>query len=225
MSESNRNPVLNSPDDITEELRCSIVNNNIDTLTINYEFTRFRKKGEEERSWRLDQRRTNPFYGLELKHIDFEIILGADVHSLAGAFAYQFELENITIRDISRITDLSGMFYRARKFNHPLDGWDTSGVTSLRDMFSGAKAFNQPVGDWNTSNVTTMAEMFNGAESFNQPVGDWDTSMVEDMFRMFQDAKSFNQPIDGWDTSNVTDMDDMFDGAEAYIYSLPQPAE
>ena len=70
-----------------------------------------------------------------------------------------------------------------------------------------------------------MAEMFNGAESFNQQVGDWDTSMVEDMFRMFQDAKSFNQPIDGWDTSNVTDMDDMFDGAEAYIYSLPQPAE
>ena len=74
MSESNRNPVLNSPDDITEELRCSIVNNNIDTLTINYEFTRFRKKGEEERSWRLDQRRTNPFYGLELKQCNPEEI-------------------------------------------------------------------------------------------------------------------------------------------------------
>ncbi len=44
MSEINRNPVLNSPEDITEELRCNIVSNNIDTLTINYEFTRFKKK-------------------------------------------------------------------------------------------------------------------------------------------------------------------------------------
>lgn len=220
MSESNRNPVLNSPDDITEELRCSIVNNNIDTLTINYEFTRFRKKGEEERSWRLDQRRTNPFYGLELKHIDFEIILGADVHSLAGAFAYQFELENITIRDISRITDLSGMFYRARKFNHPLDGWDTSGVTSLRDMFSGAKAFNQPVGDWNTSKVTDMSGMFNEAESFNQPIGNWDTLRVTDMAAMFYRAKSFNQPVENWNTSSVTDMACMFGEAGAFDQSV-----
>lgn len=220
MSESNRNPVLNSPDDITEELRCSIVNNNIDTLTINYEFTRFRKKGEEERSWRLDQRRTNPFYGLELKHIDFEIILGADVHSLAGAFAYQFELENITIRDISRITDLSGMFYRARKFNHPLDGWDTSGVTSLRDMFSGARAFNQPVGDWNTSKVTDMSGMFNEAESFNQPIGNWDTLRVTDMAAMFYRAKSFNQPVENWNTSSVTDMACMFGEAGAFDQSV-----
>lgn len=46
MDNDTRNPILNSPDCITEELRSNIANNNIDTLTINYEFTRFRKKGE-----------------------------------------------------------------------------------------------------------------------------------------------------------------------------------
>ena len=34
----NRNPVLNSPDDITEELIQRIINNDLDSLTINYEF-------------------------------------------------------------------------------------------------------------------------------------------------------------------------------------------
>ena len=36
----NRNPVLNSPDDITDELIQQIIDNNLDSLTINYEFTR-----------------------------------------------------------------------------------------------------------------------------------------------------------------------------------------
>lgn len=34
----NRNPVLNSLDDITEELIQRIINNDLDSLTINYEF-------------------------------------------------------------------------------------------------------------------------------------------------------------------------------------------
>lgn len=34
----NRNPVLNSPDDITEDLLKRIINNDLDSLTINYEF-------------------------------------------------------------------------------------------------------------------------------------------------------------------------------------------
>lgn len=187
MNESNiRNPVLNSPDDITEELRSNIVNNSIDTLTINYEFTRFRKDNEVEQSWRKDQRRTNPFYGLELKHTSFEIILGPNVHSLAGAFAYQFELENVTIRDTSRITDLRGTFYKARKFNHSLSSWDTSNVTDMSYMFSGARAFNQPLDGWTTSNVTDMSDMFFEAKSFNQSIGDRDTSNVTDMKSLYR---------------------------------------
>ena len=35
----NRNPVLNSPDDITDNLIQQIISNDLDSLTINYEFT------------------------------------------------------------------------------------------------------------------------------------------------------------------------------------------
>ena len=34
----NRNPSLNSPDDITDEQIQQIIDNNLDSLTINYEF-------------------------------------------------------------------------------------------------------------------------------------------------------------------------------------------
>ena len=36
---STRNPVLNAPEDITDELLQNIIANNLDSLTINYEFT------------------------------------------------------------------------------------------------------------------------------------------------------------------------------------------
>ena len=44
----NRNPVLNSPNDITDELIHQIINNDLDSLTINYEFT---KKFCRSRIW------------------------------------------------------------------------------------------------------------------------------------------------------------------------------
>ncbi|MBO6069952.1 MAG: BspA family leucine-rich repeat surface protein [Succinivibrionaceae bacterium] len=220
-----RNPVLNSPDDITDELRNAIRNNDLDTLTINYEFTKgFRvwnivgeKAGNKyEEEWKQAQRITNPFWGLELTRIEFEIILGPNVHSLAGAFANQSPLEYVNLRDTSNVTDMSFMFYGDCLFNQAIGDWDTSNVTNMCCMFYEAKSFNQPIGDWDTSNVTNMGSMFRGAEIFNQPIGDWDTSNVTNMCCMFSDAKSFSQPIGGWDTSNVTNMNGMFYEAKSF---------
>ena len=76
----NRNPILNSPDDITEELIQAIIDNNLDSLTINYEFTRAQLDKEGWDDWQKEQYRTNPFWAAndksELIRIDFEIILG-----------------------------------------------------------------------------------------------------------------------------------------------------
>ena len=119
---------------------------------------------------------------------------------------------------------MTGVFYRASKFNQSINHWDTSNVTNMSEMFYGASSFNQPLNDWDTSNVTNMSEMFNEASSFNQPLNDWDTSNVTNMSRMFHCIlrSSFNQPLNDWDTSNVTNMSRMFQGAKKFNQSLNQ---
>ena len=75
----NRNPVLNSPDDITDELIQQIINNDLDSLTINYEFTQKFEKGWSDESWEKEQIRINPFKRANvvqpIRKIEFNIIL------------------------------------------------------------------------------------------------------------------------------------------------------
>ena len=215
----NKNPVLNSPDDITDELIKQIINNDLDSLTINYEFTPNPKfdegwSNEDLQEWYKERKRINPFWRANkitpIKRIEFEIKLGKNVHSLACAFMNFDTLEFVNIQDTSGVTDMHRMFYYAMSFNQPIGNWDTSNVTDMAFMFWAVKPFNQPIGNWDTSKVTNMVGMFCGATSFNQPIGNWDTSNVLNMFGMFDHAESFNQPIGNWDTSNVTDMRWMF---------------
>ena len=217
-----RNPVINYPHDITDDLIQKIAYNQIDSLTINYEFTRCSNEGsiEDYDKWENEQNRNNPFWRANsitpIKRIEFEVRLGPRVHSLACAFSLFEKLEYVNIKDTSRVTHMGGMFQGAKSFNQPIGNWDTSMVTDMSGMFWGAKAFNQPIGNWDTSKVTNMRFMFEEATFFNQPIGNWDTSRVTNMEGMFHGAKSFNQPIGNWDTSMVTDMSWMFCGATSF---------
>ena len=169
----NRNPVLNSPDDITDELIQRIIDDNLDSLTINYEFTRGPNTYEGWCKRNKEQIRTNPFWRANsikpLERISFEIKLGPNVHSLAGAFSEFHELEYVNIKDTSNVTDMSCMFACASSFNQPIGNWDTSKVTDMSEMFLEAKSFNQPISNWNTSDVTCMLDMFKGAASYSYP--------------------------------------------------------
>ena len=194
----NRNPVLNYPDDITDELIHQIINNDLDSLTINYEFTKKFCRSRPWDDWNREQFRINPFWIANkitsLKRIDFEIKLGENVHSLARAFENLEKLEYVNIQDTSGVTNMSGMFRFAESFNQPISKWDTSSVTDMSEMFSRAESFNQPIGNWDTSNVTDMSGMFTKAVSFNQQIGDWDTSKVTGMGGMFKRASSYSYP-------------------------------
>lgn len=137
-----RNPVLNSPDDITRGLIQRIINNDLDSLTINYEFTNGYVDNENEDDldeWRKEQQKTNPFLRANsispIKRIEFEIKLGQNVHSLASAFENFEELEYVNIKDTSHVTDMSCMFSNAKKFNQPIGNWDTSNVTNMKSLY------------------------------------------------------------------------------------------
>ena len=42
----------------------------------------------------------------------------------------------------------------------PIGQWDVSRVTNMRGMFLDCHTFNEPLNDWNVSNVTNMEQMF-----------------------------------------------------------------
>ena len=115
------NLVLNSSADITDKLINKILANNLESLTINYEFTRCPEKDEEYDDWKNERNRINPFWRANniqpIKRIEFEIKLTDKSSSLACAF-FKFEkLEFVNLKDTSRVTDMSNMFKFATSFN------------------------------------------------------------------------------------------------------------
>jgi len=120
--------------------------------------------------------------------------------------------------DVSNVTDMNNMFAGATYFNQPLNKWKVDNVTNMSFMFFGNKAFNQPLNRWNVSNVTNMKGMFYGS-AFNQNIHNWNVSNVTNMSKMFR-GSSFNQPIDNWNVGNVTDMSEMFTENTVFNQSL-----
>jgi hypothetical protein len=49
---------------------------------------------------------------------------------------------HISYWDVSRVTDMSGLFKEASSFNETLDNWD---VTKIYGRFGYASSFNQPL--------------------------------------------------------------------------------
>jgi surface protein len=131
--------------------------------------------------------------------------------SMASMFygASSMTMSASDIPDLSLVTDMSAMFFRAQQFNTPIWSWNVGNVKNMMNMFSLASSFNQPIGSWNTSSVINMSGMFN-LSNFNQPIGSWNTANVTDMSNMFNTAIAFNQPIWSWNTANVTNMQQMF---------------
>lgn len=122
--------------------------------------------------------------------------------------------------DVSKVTNMEGMFSWATQFNSDLSQWDISNVTDMSRMFRGAKKFNSDISQWNVSNVTNMSRMFSGASNFNSDLSQWKVSKVTNMGGMFRGASKFNSDLSKWDVSNVTDMEEMFSGASVFNSDL-----
>ena len=46
--------------------------------------------------------------------------------------------------DVTLVTDMSWLFGKMKKFNAPIDQWNTSQVTDMNNMFMGADAMTHP---------------------------------------------------------------------------------
>ncbi len=133
------------------------------------------------------------------------------VYSMRNMFSEASDFNSdISLWDVSSVSDMSGMFSWAGSFNQDISGWDVSNVFDMSQMFTASLYFNQDIGDWNVSNVIHMRAMFASAGAFNQDIGSWNVSNAYDMSYMFAQAILFDQDLGDWDVSNVTNMEAMF---------------
>ena len=95
--------------------------------------------------------------------------------------------------------------------NGPINDWDVSRVMDMSSMFYGATSFKGDISKWNVASVTDMNSMFMKARSFNGDISNWDVSSVQDMVGMFNGATSFTRTLCGaWKVSTASGKDSMF---------------
>jgi Mycoplasma protein of unknown function, DUF285 len=126
---------------------------------------------------------------------------------------------NISRWDVSSVSDMSGMFCDAVKFNADISQWNviTTNSMFMYSMFPGALSLNANLSLWDVSRVETMASMFAGAESFTGVgLNSWDVGYVYRMSSMFQNATSFDANLSWWNVSRVEDMSFMFKNASKF---------
>lgn len=111
--------------------------------------------------------------------------------------------------DVSKITDMSGLFKDKTDFNRMLACWNVSKVTNFASIFENAITFNQPLKPWNPSSAQNMNRMFYNATAFNQQlcryywiIGKKPTNGVTDMLKMTSCATKTDptefHPVGGW---------------------------
>lgn len=121
--------------------------------------------------------------------------------------------------NVSNLHDMERLFEDS-DFNEDISNWDVSHVTTMKAMFYKALKFNQNISNWNVSHVQNMQSMFHEARDFNGNISNWDVRHVTNMKQMFFKATNFNQDISGWDVSKVTTMNGMFFGATLFNQNL-----
>ena len=80
--------------------------------------------------------------------------------------------------DVSGVTDMkeafdSSIVSGADKFNGDISKWDVSRVTTMFAMFYRASSFNGDLAKWDVSGVADMQAMFSEASSFKGDLSKW----------------------------------------------------
>ncbi len=113
--------------------------------------------------------------------------------------------------NMSKVTDMSYMFYGYGGWQIDAGSWDVSQVTDMSGMFCNCKATTYRLEDWNVSKVTTMASMFAGCASSGLALNKWNVSNVTNFSYMFNGCTNlYSVECDQWKTSKATTMAGMF---------------
>lgn len=130
-----------------------------------------------------------------------------NIRSANGMFRYNDHIpECIKDWDMSKVTDMSGMFKSATNIPD-ISGWNVGGVKIMFEMFESAK--NIPdISKWDVGNVYDMRSMFKNV-GYIPDISKWKTSDLRHADSMFE-SSVMTSDLSEWDVSNVVDFTRMF---------------
>ena len=70
--------------------------------------------------------------------------------------------------DVSKVTNMKGMFYNCENFNSDLSNWDVSSVGNMHSMFYRCKTFNSDLSKWNVRKVKNIGDVSYNCKSLKQ---------------------------------------------------------
>ena len=153
-----------------------------------------------------------------VRNLNIDGIDTSNVWYMAGMFACQdsgatpknpIDFSKI---NVSKVTDISYMFFRSNFSSIDLSSWDTKNLKYGGHLFSGAiKPKNIDLSSWNVNNLLGADNMFSyaGAEHIN--LSGWQSAKLVDTSNMFLGTFSLQTlNLTGFNTSNVTNMYGMF---------------
>ena len=80
--------------------------------------------------------------------------------------------------DVSKVTDMSGIFRNQPLFNQPVNSWNTSKVVDMSNVFYSATGFNQSLSNWNVSSSTTVANFMFGKTFNDYSTANYDALLI-----------------------------------------------
>ena len=122
--------------------------------------------------------------------------------------------------DVSKVTNMKGMFQDCYKFNANLSNWDVSSVENMKRMFQNCYNFNSDLSKWDVSEVTDIHSMFYNCKNFNSDLSKWNVSSVRYMTSMFDHCTNFNCDLSKWNVSSVKYAENIFRGCRS-LKQLP----
>lgn len=153
-----------------------------------------------------------------VRNLNIDGIDTSNVWYMAGMFACQdsgatpknpIDFSKI---NVSKVTDMSYMFFRSNFSSIDLSSWDTKRLKYVGHLFSGAiKPKNIDLSSWDVRGLLGADNMFSSAGTEHINLSGWNSNQLTDTSNMFLDTYALQTlNLDGFNTSNVTNMYGMF---------------
>lgn len=145
--------------------------------------------------------------GVDLNYIDTSAV--TKMNSLFDQEDFEGD---VSLWDVSGVTNMEYMFYKCEHFNCDLSKWEPKSLQDAHGMFSYCYEFEgRGLENWEVPELKDAHDMFEECSNLDFDITKWKPVSLEQSQRMFIRCKKFKgKGLDEWKTPNLDNMVEMF---------------